>query len=200
MGAGTTYIFGKGGALITYIWPPNDRPSTRADRLAVGFSTHQKNAILVRVDSASGLGDYLQLHIDQGTVGVIFNVGTDDIMIEESNAMVNDGKYHVVRFTRSGGNATLQVDNWPINERYPAVGGGGRQLSWPLGGISCPFQNLWGFLPRSHVASRGRMAEKRKEESGEETQEVGLRKVSLGLRSCSSLTPSEASPTSKALL
>ncbi|KAM3824579.1 neurexin-2-beta isoform 1-T1 [Vipera latastei] len=117
---GTTYIFGKGGALITYVWPPNDRPSTRADRLAVGFSTHQKNAILVRVDSASGLGDYLQLHIDQGTVGVIFNVGTDDITIEESNAMVNDGKYHVVRFTRSGGNATLQVDNWPINERYPA--------------------------------------------------------------------------------
>ncbi|XP_042295632.1 neurexin-2-beta isoform X11 [Sceloporus undulatus] len=117
---GTTYIFGKGGALITYTWPPNDRPSTRADRLAVGFSTHQKNAILVRVDSASGLGDYLQLHIDQGTVGVIFNVGTDDITIEESNAMVNDGKYHVVRFTRSGGNATLQVDNWPINERYPA--------------------------------------------------------------------------------
>ncbi|XP_078238191.1 neurexin-2-beta isoform X35 [Pogona vitticeps] len=123
--AGTTYIFGKGGALITYTWPPNDRPSTRADRLAVGFSTHQKNAILVRVDSASGLGDYLQLHIDQGTVGVIFNVGTDDITIEESNAMVNDGKYHVVRFTRSGGNATLQVDNWPINERYPA----GRQLT-----------------------------------------------------------------------
>ncbi|KAM3824581.1 neurexin-2-beta isoform 3-T3 [Vipera latastei] len=122
---GTTYIFGKGGALITYVWPPNDRPSTRADRLAVGFSTHQKNAILVRVDSASGLGDYLQLHIDQGTVGVIFNVGTDDITIEESNAMVNDGKYHVVRFTRSGGNATLQVDNWPINERYPA----GRQLT-----------------------------------------------------------------------
>ncbi|KAL8183901.1 UNVERIFIED_CONTAM: Neurexin-2-beta [Gekko kuhli] len=63
--AGTTYIFGKGGALITYTWPPNDRPSTRADRLAVGFSTHQKNAILVRVDSASGLGDYLQLHIEQ---------------------------------------------------------------------------------------------------------------------------------------
>ncbi|XP_025070718.1 neurexin-2-beta [Alligator sinensis] len=84
---GTTYIFGKGGALITYTWPPNDRPSTRADRLAVGFSTHQKSAVLVRVDSASGLGDYLQLHI---------------------------------RFTRSGGNATLQVANWPVNERYPA--------------------------------------------------------------------------------
>uniref|UniRef100_A0A2K5W6S5 Neurexin 2 n=1 Tax=Macaca fascicularis TaxID=9541 RepID=A0A2K5W6S5_MACFA len=117
---GTTYIFGKGGALITYTWPPNDRPSTRMDRLAVGFSTHQRSAVLVRVDSASGLGDYLQLHIDQGTVGVIFNVGTDDITIDEPNAIVSDGKYHVVRFTRSGGNATLQVDSWPVNERYPA--------------------------------------------------------------------------------
>ncbi|XP_017948951.1 neurexin-2-beta isoform X9 [Xenopus tropicalis] len=122
---GTTYIFGKGGALITYTWPPNDRPSTRADRLAVGFTTQQKDAVLLRVDSATGLGDYLQLHIDQGTVGVIFNVGTDDITIEEPGALVSDGKYHVVRFTRSGGNATLQVDSWPVNERYPA----GRQLT-----------------------------------------------------------------------
>lgn len=61
--AGTTYIFGKGGALITFTWAPNERPSTRADRLAVGFSTQQSDAILVRVESTHGLGDYLQLHI-----------------------------------------------------------------------------------------------------------------------------------------
>ncbi|XP_036379315.1 neurexin 2a isoform X11 [Megalops cyprinoides] len=123
--AGTTYIFGRGGALITYTWPPNDRPSTRADRLAVGFSTQLREAILVRVESASGLGDYLQLHIERGKIGVIFNVGTDDITIEEHGVMVSDGKYHVVRFTRSGGNATLQVDNQPVIERYPI----GRQLT-----------------------------------------------------------------------
>ncbi|XP_036903777.1 neurexin-1 isoform X23 [Sturnira hondurensis] len=122
---GTTYIFSKGGGQITYKWPPNDRPSTRADRLAIGFSTVQKEAVLVRVDSSSGLGDYLELHIHQGKIGVKFNVGTDDIAIEESNAIINDGKYHVVRFTRSGGNATLQVDSWPMIERYPA----GRQLT-----------------------------------------------------------------------
>ncbi|XP_030009741.1 neurexin-2-like isoform X6 [Sphaeramia orbicularis] len=116
---GTTYIFGKGGALITYTWAPNERPSTRADRLAVGFSSQQKDAILVRVESTHGLGDYLQLHIDQGKIGVIFNVGTDDITIDEPAVIVNDGKYHVVRFTRSGGNATLQVDNHPVIERYP---------------------------------------------------------------------------------
>ncbi|XP_043077531.1 neurexin 2a isoform X19 [Puntigrus tetrazona] len=123
--AGTTYIFGRGGALITYTWAPNDRPSTRADRLAVGFSTQQSDAILVQVESSQGLGDYLQLHIEQGKVGVIFNVGTDDITIDEPAVIVNDGKYHVVRFTRSGGNATLQVDNQPVIERFPS----GRQLT-----------------------------------------------------------------------
>uniref|UniRef100_A0A3P9ALJ2 Neurexin 2 n=1 Tax=Esox lucius TaxID=8010 RepID=A0A3P9ALJ2_ESOLU len=122
---GTTYIFGKGGALITYTWAPNERPSTRADRLAVGFSTQLKDAILVRVESTSGLGDYLQLHIELGKIGVIFNVGTDDITIDEPAVIVSDGKYHVVRFTRSGGNATLQVDNQPVIERYPP----GRQLT-----------------------------------------------------------------------
>ncbi|TNN76199.1 Neurexin-2-beta [Liparis tanakae] len=65
---------------------------------------------------------YLQ---DQGKIGVIFNVGTDDITIDEPAVMVNDGKYHVVRFTRSGGNATLQVDSHPVIERYPP----GRQLT-----------------------------------------------------------------------
>ncbi|XP_026771760.2 neurexin 1a isoform X3 [Pangasianodon hypophthalmus] len=117
--AGTTYIFGRDGGLIVYTWPPNDRPSTRADRLAVGFSTQQKDAVLVRVDSSSGLGDYLQLQIDKGNIRVVFNVGTDDINIEETSKFVNDGKYHIVRFTRSGGNATLQVDDLPVIERYP---------------------------------------------------------------------------------
>ncbi|XP_071063280.1 neurexin 3a [Pseudochaenichthys georgianus] len=116
---GTTYIFGKGGGLITFKWPANERPSTRTDRLTVGFSTSLKDGILVRIDSASGLGDYLMLHIQQGKIGVTFNIGTVDISVQESSTPVNDGKYHVVRFTRNGGNATLQVDNWSINEHFP---------------------------------------------------------------------------------
>uniref|UniRef100_A0A803V9S0 Laminin G domain-containing protein n=1 Tax=Ficedula albicollis TaxID=59894 RepID=A0A803V9S0_FICAL len=117
--AGATYIFGKSGGLILYTWPANDRPSTRTDRLAVGFSTTVKDGILVRIDSAPGLGDFLQLHIEQGKIGVVFNIGTVDISIKEESTPVNDGKYHVVRFTRNGGNATLQVDSWPVNEHYP---------------------------------------------------------------------------------
>ncbi|XP_052326793.1 neurexin-3-like isoform X3 [Oncorhynchus keta] len=122
---GTTYIFGKGGGLITYTWPNNERPSTRTDRLAVGFSTTIKDGILVRIDSAPRLGDYIMLHITEGKVGVTFNIGTSDISVKEVTMTINDGKYHLVRFTRNGGNATLQVDNWPINEHFPT----GRQLT-----------------------------------------------------------------------
>ncbi|KAL7888694.1 hypothetical protein AOLI_G00036680 [Acnodon oligacanthus] len=118
--AGATYIFGKGGGLITYTWPSNERPSTRTDRLAVGFSTTIKDGILVRIDSAPRLGDYIMLHIEEGKVGVTFNIGTVDITVKETTTAVNDGKYHLVRFTRNGGNATLQVDNWPVNEHFPS--------------------------------------------------------------------------------
>ncbi|XP_061208258.1 neurexin-2-like isoform X9 [Neopsephotus bourkii] len=126
---GTTYIFGRGGGLITYTWPPNERPSTRADRLALGFSTRQRDAVLLRVESAAGLGDFLQLHIAEGAVGVLFNVGTEDIALEERAAPVSDGRFHVVRFTRSGGNATLQLDGGPLHERYPPGSGDSERLA-----------------------------------------------------------------------
>ncbi|TKS85433.1 Neurexin-1a-beta Neurexin [Collichthys lucidus] len=58
---------------------------------------------------------------EKGNIAVVFNVGTDDINIEETSKFVNDGKYHIVKFTRSGGNATLQVDDLPVIERYPTV-------------------------------------------------------------------------------
>lgn len=62
----------------------------------------------------------LFLFQEEGKVGVTFNIGTVDISVKEMATEVNDGKYHVVRFTRNGGNATLQVDNWPINEHFPS--------------------------------------------------------------------------------
>lgn len=65
---------------------------------------------------------------EKGNIAVVFNVGTDDINIEETSKFVNDGKYHIVKFTRSGGNATLQVDDLPVIERYPT----GESPSSPL--------------------------------------------------------------------
>ena len=42
---------------------------------------------------------------------VVYNLGQQDIMLRDSNMRVNDGKYHVVRFVRTGVNSTLQVDD-----------------------------------------------------------------------------------------
>ncbi|KAK2510395.1 hypothetical protein Q9233_017783 [Columba guinea] len=61
-------------------------------------------------------------------VGVLFNVGTEDIALQEP-APVSDGRFHVVRFTRSGGNATLQVDGGAVHERYPPGSGDSERLA-----------------------------------------------------------------------
>ena len=45
----------------------------------------------------------------------VYNLGQQDIFIQDSNVRVNDGKYHVVRFTRTGVNSTLQVDDNQVN-------------------------------------------------------------------------------------
>ena len=72
---------------------------------------------------------------------MLFNVGTEDIALEERGAAVSDGRFHVVRFTRSGGNATLQVDGGPVHERYPAGTGGGKGGS---GSCRAPVGHPWG--------------------------------------------------------
>uniref|UniRef100_A0A452H6Y0 Laminin G domain-containing protein n=1 Tax=Gopherus agassizii TaxID=38772 RepID=A0A452H6Y0_9SAUR len=85
--------------------------------------TEQGKPWILTSSSSSSSSSFFFLFLfkqHQGKIGVKFNVGTDDISIEEINAIINDGKYHVVRFTRSGGNATLQVDSWQVIERYPA--------------------------------------------------------------------------------
>ena len=42
-----------------------------------------------------------------------------DIPLGELFVKVDDGKYHVVRFTRSGPNATVQVDDHTIQHKNP---------------------------------------------------------------------------------
>lgn len=77
---------------------------------------------------------------EQGKIGVTFNIGTADITVQESSTAVNDGKYHVVRFTRNGGNATLQVDNWAINEHFPS----GKTSHPPLQPLASDFKKMYG--------------------------------------------------------
>ncbi len=53
-----------------------------------------------------------------GNVVVSYNLGTEDILLGEPSVRVDDGKYHVVRFTRSEANSTLQVDDNQIRTKY----------------------------------------------------------------------------------
>ena len=46
-----------------------------------------------------------------GQVFVVYNMGTMDHPIGDFYGKVSDGQYHVVRFTRSGPNSTIQVDD-----------------------------------------------------------------------------------------
>lgn len=50
----------------------------------------------------------------EGNIFVVFNVGSQDLPLGEIGVKVNDNNYHVVRFTRNGGNATLQIDDYNV--------------------------------------------------------------------------------------
>jgi len=50
---------------------------------------------------------------------VVYNMGMMDHPIGALFEKVNDGRYHVVRFTREGPNSTIQVDDHPIQPKHP---------------------------------------------------------------------------------
>lgn len=56
------YEFGAGRGIITYTFPPNQRPEMKRDTVALGFVTSVSDAVLVRIESASS-NDYLEIEI-----------------------------------------------------------------------------------------------------------------------------------------
>ncbi|XP_068987141.1 neurexin 1 isoform X10 [Bombus flavifrons] len=118
------YEFGAGRGIITYTFPPNQRPEMKRDTVALGFVTSVSDAVLVRIESASS-NDYLEIEIVEGNVFAVYNMGTNDHPIGEVGVKVNDNQYHVVRFTRTGPNSTLQVDDYNLQSNHPS----GRQLT-----------------------------------------------------------------------
>lgn len=61
---------------------------------------------------------WLDLKVDANLV-VIYNVGLMQHPIGELFERFDDGRYHVVRFTRDGSNSTIQVDNLPVQPKHP---------------------------------------------------------------------------------
>jgi len=112
------YEWSGQGGIIQYTYPKEKRPDTKSDILAMGFITPMSDVVLARVDSAES-SDYLELTLIKGNVFINYNLGTEDIAIGDVNIMVNDGEYHVVRFTRTGPNSTIQVDDNSIQQKNP---------------------------------------------------------------------------------
>ncbi|XP_046687748.1 neurexin-3-like isoform X2 [Homalodisca vitripennis] len=118
------YEFGPNRGLITYVFPEDRRPEMKSDVLALGFVTTKEDAVLLRVDSGTS-NDYMELEIVDGNIYMVYNMGTNDHPIGENSVKVSDNTYHVVRFTRSGANSTIQVDDYNVQTNHPK----GHQLS-----------------------------------------------------------------------
>ncbi|XP_042239810.1 neurexin-1-like isoform X1 [Homarus americanus] len=115
----TSYEFGRGTGLLTFQYPDGRWPDSQRDLLALGFMTNQEDAVVLRLDSANS-NDYMELEIVEGNIFVVYNMGTEDHPIGEAMSKVNDGLYHVVRFIRSGPNATVQIDDYEVREKNPS--------------------------------------------------------------------------------
>lgn len=87
----------------------------------MGFITTIPNAVLLRIESST-TQDYMELEIVEGNIFMVYNIGTRDLPLGEIGTKVNDNIYHVVRFTRRGGNATLQLDDYNVQTLTPQGG------------------------------------------------------------------------------
>lgn len=56
----------------------------------------------------------------EGNIFMVYNMGTNDHPIGEISVKVSDNAYHVVRFTRSGANSTIQVDDYNVQTNHPS--------------------------------------------------------------------------------
>ncbi|XP_050438780.1 neurexin-1a isoform X2 [Adelges cooleyi] len=119
-----SYEFGPDGGMMSYSFPVGQQPDMQNDKLAFGIITSKLNGVMFRVDSGTS-SDYLQVEMINGNIIVVYNIGTNDHPIGEANVKVNDNMYHLVRFTRSGPNSTLQVDDNSMQTHYPS----GHQLN-----------------------------------------------------------------------
>ncbi|ESO02328.1 hypothetical protein HELRODRAFT_65329, partial [Helobdella robusta] len=112
--------------LITITFSDSERADTTQDSFGLGFVSRQSRdeiATLARIISGNS-NDYLQNRLSilpqrNGYIFVVYNLGTADHSIGDTSNVVNDDKYHVIRFNRVGPNSTLQVDNRPIVTKYP---------------------------------------------------------------------------------
>ncbi|XP_068155026.1 neurexin 1 isoform X6 [Drosophila tropicalis] len=112
------YEFGNNKGMVQYTYPENAQADTEEDNIALGFITTKPDAVLLRIESAT-TQDYMELEIVEGNIFMVYNIGSVDLPLGEIGTKVNDNSYHVVRFQRKGGNATLQLDDYNVQALTP---------------------------------------------------------------------------------
>ncbi|XP_015037350.2 neurexin-1 isoform X3 [Drosophila pseudoobscura] len=112
------YEFGNNKGMVQYTFPENAQADTEEDNVAMGFITTKPDAVLLRIESAT-TQDYMELEIVEGNIFMVYNIGSVDLPLGEIGTKVNDNSYHVVRFQRKGGNATLQLDDYNVQALTP---------------------------------------------------------------------------------
>ncbi|XP_041968966.1 neurexin-1 isoform X4 [Aricia agestis] len=115
------YEFGPGRGIMTFTFAPSAVADTETDRVAVGFVTTKSDAVILRIES-SNTQDYMQMEIIRGNLFMVYNVGDGDHPLGDETARVDDGAYHVARFTRNGSRAALQIDSYAVIIRHPQGG------------------------------------------------------------------------------
>ncbi|KYN22145.1 Neurexin-1-alpha [Trachymyrmex cornetzi] len=84
-----------------------------------GTCVQQWNSYTCDCDMTSFTGPTCNDDVE-GNVFAVYNMGTNDHPIGEVGVKVNDNQYHVVRFTRTGPNSTLQVDDYNLQSNHPS--------------------------------------------------------------------------------
>ncbi|XP_052812359.1 neurexin-1-like isoform X2 [Mya arenaria] len=109
------YYFGKNGqgGVVVYEFPQHKQVNSNTDMLAFGFKTLEKDGVLYRIESSLDNNEYIEIRLENGTVVAEANTGSGLVRLVENSRVFNDGQYHVVRYIRTGGNSTLQVDQLP---------------------------------------------------------------------------------------
>ncbi|XP_023027641.2 neurexin 1 isoform X2 [Leptinotarsa decemlineata] len=114
-----SYEFGPNRGIITYTYPEDARPEMQEDTITIGLVTTKSEAVLLRIVSGTS-NDYIEMYIVEGNVFVVYNLGSNDLLLGEISVKVNDNAYHVIRYHRYGHNSTLQVDDYNVQTNHPS--------------------------------------------------------------------------------
>ncbi|XP_030834440.1 neurexin-3-like isoform X2 [Strongylocentrotus purpuratus] len=117
-GVSTSFGYGTGGGVISLEIPESQWLRTDHDDLSMGMATRSANAIIARIDSATS-DDYIEMELVNGYLWTMYNFGSADHMISDDTNRINDGSYHVIHFSRTGANASLQIDQYARIHKTP---------------------------------------------------------------------------------